>query len=117
MDEINYPNVFNSISREDDEDEPLRLPFWNANPKMNTLTAVQWIDYVEKVKKISDWNAETTMANVEKLLGKESVIRLIAKVQKSHCRIYSRISQPFHWAGQLRSKLLNLHANKTMTML
>ena len=68
---------------EEDEDELLRLPFWNANPKMNTFTPLQWIDYVEKVKKISQWNDETTMSNVEKVIGKEELIMLIAKVKKS----------------------------------
>ena len=80
MDEID--EIDKKREEDEDEDELLRLPFWNVNLKMNTLTPLQWIDYVEKVKKLSQWNDETTMSNVEKLIGKEALIRFFAKVKK-----------------------------------
>ncbi len=57
---------YQSVHVEDDyEDEAVTvLAFWFGDPKLDVLTAEEWIGSVQKAKDQSKWNDEVTMANV-----------------------------------------------------
>ena len=75
-----------SVKEDDHADEDVTvLAFWFGNPKLDVLTAEEWIESVQRAKVLSEWNDLETMHKVVNALFGEALdwfLNLVTSLDK-----------------------------------